>query len=585
MGCCNNPFPPHLEVGVNPPAYPGPPMGNCSPRPPMPPVPPVTPACKLPCDQTVFRRVLIPATMGDHTTLTPESLEYRNVVLEYEADSYVYIYSSDGVATLISNGTGTNFNDLTNRPMYNGQAMTGLTNIPEVPTSISDLSDAARITCIESTNQALKQSYNVMNTAIVNLTQTVDTQGDTLIELQNNIDTLDCKKQDVLVSGQNIRTINGLSLLGEGNVEITFESAGVQPLLVSGENIKKVGGADILGAGNIDFKQINGEDIVGTGNIEFPTAKLYDETGANTDGALTQKFTSEEFADVRNTLNTNSSNITGLQKDVLDLQTSSSAISGTEIQTDTKLGTDLSSTVTLIKTTGPINGTKTDTEIPLPVVSATQSGVMNPEMYAQIQDNSNKIQVILGNSTVVPTLPADPTDEQITAAYKEATGQTEVPNGAKIIGSEGKTYIYNAATQKWETYSEGGGAIEVKPFTNEEAGTIIGNDVDGGVVSDGGKGLVKGWDKHTADIANNAAAIETANTNITNLTNQVNTLETTVNQSGTDLTELEAKVTTNTTNIAANTALIGDVDALLKRLDTGTGVQYGRPNQSYYCKC
>lgn len=308
MGCCNKPMPqpclPPSAWGVNPPC-PGP-MGNptCPYKPELPPVPPFKPGvCSLPCDQTVFRRVVIPATMGDHTTLPPETLEYRNVILEYEADSYVYIFSSDGIPTLISNGTGTNFNDLTNRPMYNGQAMTGLTNIPEVPTSISQLSDAARITCIESTNQALKQSYQVMNTAIQNLTQLTDTQGDTLITLQQNIDTVECKKQDKLIgegTGQNIKTVNGQNLVGAGNVEITLESAGVQPLLVSGENIKTVNGQDILGAGNLqidvpevdlsdyytkeevddelaekqatlvsgtNIKTINGESILGTGNL------------------------------------------------------------------------------------------------------------------------------------------------------------------------------------------------------------------------------------------------------------------------------------------------------------------------------
>lgn len=259
MGCCNQPLPPSA-LGVNPPPFPGPTMGPCVPRPPLPPVPqiPVTPGvCHLPCNQTVFRRVTIPATMGDHTTIPPETLEYRNVILEYEADSYVYIFSSDGIPTLISNGTGTNFNDLLNRPMYNGQLMTGLTNIPEVPTAISDLSDAARITCIENTNHALKQSYEVLNQGFVNLTQTVDTQGDNLNKAMNDITTLYCSKQDTLVPGENIKTINNISLLGEGNIDISLEASGVQPLLVSGENIKTINGQDILGSGNIEI-QSNG---------------------------------------------------------------------------------------------------------------------------------------------------------------------------------------------------------------------------------------------------------------------------------------------------------------------------------------
>lgn len=263
MGCCNNhqpPMPPSAS-GVNPPPYPGPMGTSCPFKSTLPPVPPVKPGiCALPCNQCVFRRVLFPSTMGDDTTVPPATLEYRNVILEYEYNNHVYIFSSDGVPVLISNGTGTNFNDLTNRPMYNGEPMDGLTNIPEVPTAIAQLSDAARITCIESTNQSLKQSYEIMNKAITNLTQTVDTQGDTLVNLSNEIERVDCAKQDKLVGegpNQNIKTVNGMSLVGQGNIEVTLESAGVQPVLVSGENIKTVNGQDILGSGNIEI-QSNG---------------------------------------------------------------------------------------------------------------------------------------------------------------------------------------------------------------------------------------------------------------------------------------------------------------------------------------
>lgn len=668
MGCCNQPQPPlpPSASGVNPPPYPGPMGTPCSPyKPVLPPVPPFKPGvCSLPCDQTVFRRVVIPATMGNHTTLPPETLEYRNVILEYEADSYVYIFSSDCIPTLISNGTGTNFNDLTNRPMYNGQAMTGLTNIPEVPTSISQLSDAARITCIESTNQALKQSYQVMNTAIQNLTQLTDTQGDTLITLQQNIDTVECKKQDKLVgegAGQNIKTVNGQNLVGAGNVEITLESAGVQPLLVSGENIKTVNGQDILGAGNLqidvpevdlsdyytkeevddelaekqatlvsgtNIKTINGESILGTGDltIEEDALEQYTLSAPNLDQLLYPVPTdstvvirghivdkSEEDGSANVALSTLAAATTAkagvmTAQQVTDLDNLSTSVDGLTgrletaentiselqdyadktVQTDTKLGTDLSSTVTLIKTTDSLAASQpTDTEIPLPVASESQAGVISADTFKQIMDNASKIEVILGNSTVVPTLPADPTDQQITDAYKEATGQTEVPNGAKVTGPDGKTYIYNATTQKWETYSEGGGAIEVSPFTNTAAGTIKGSDVDGKVFAESdGTGSVKGWDTVKADIANNASALETAQGDITALTTRVTTAEGNITTNTTDVTDLKTRMTAAETAIAANTALIGDVDTALQTLDTGTGVQfYGRPNQSNDCQC
>jgi hypothetical protein len=51
-------------------------------------------------------------------------------------------------------------------------------------------------------------------------------------------------KQDTLVSGTNIKTINSTSLLGSGNVA-------VQPTLVSGTNIKTLNSVSLLGAGDI----------------------------------------------------------------------------------------------------------------------------------------------------------------------------------------------------------------------------------------------------------------------------------------------------------------------------------------------
>lgn len=51
-------------------------------------------------------------------------------------------------------------------------------------------------------------------------------------------------KQDILVSGTNIKTVNSTSLLGSGNLA-------VQDPLVSGTNIKTVNGTSLLGSGNL----------------------------------------------------------------------------------------------------------------------------------------------------------------------------------------------------------------------------------------------------------------------------------------------------------------------------------------------
>lgn len=51
---------------------------------------------------TLMRKVVIPASMGDDTTVPPVIGKYHNVLLNYEANNRSYLYSSDGIPTLLS---------------------------------------------------------------------------------------------------------------------------------------------------------------------------------------------------------------------------------------------------------------------------------------------------------------------------------------------------------------------------------------------------------------------------------------------------------------------------------------------------
>lgn len=164
-----------------------------------------------------------------------------------------------------------------------------------------------------------------------------DAKADAATSRVESVETAMDDKQDLLVSGTNIKTINNQSILGEGNLEITggdvdltnyyskteadgkfatvteineqaadisaLETAmdGKQPTLVSGTNIKTINGNSILGEGNlviegggidlsnyynktevdtkldtkqntlvsgINIKTINSQSILGEGNIE-----------------------------------------------------------------------------------------------------------------------------------------------------------------------------------------------------------------------------------------------------------------------------------------------------------------------------
>ena len=115
-------------------------------------------------------------------------------------------------------------------------------------------------------------------------------------------------KQDKLVSGTNIKTINGQAIIGSGDITIecsnsyiglsdkpsinnvpllgnkSLSDLSIQPKLISGNNIKTINNQSILGNGNIEiecgatdydnlinkptFKTINGQSVLGSGNIQ-----------------------------------------------------------------------------------------------------------------------------------------------------------------------------------------------------------------------------------------------------------------------------------------------------------------------------
>ena len=73
---------------------------------------------------TLMRRVVIPASMGDDTTVPPVVGKYHNVLLYYEANQKSYLYSSDGIPTQLVNGL-TDYEAAINLPQINGNTLIG----------------------------------------------------------------------------------------------------------------------------------------------------------------------------------------------------------------------------------------------------------------------------------------------------------------------------------------------------------------------------------------------------------------------------------------------------------------------------
>lgn len=54
----------------------------------------------------LLRKVVIPASMGTEEQVPPAIGKYKNVILQYESNDHVYLYSSDGIPTAIATSGG-----------------------------------------------------------------------------------------------------------------------------------------------------------------------------------------------------------------------------------------------------------------------------------------------------------------------------------------------------------------------------------------------------------------------------------------------------------------------------------------------
>ena len=95
-------------------------------------------------DKCGLRLISFPAALGDDSKgspVAPKNGDYCNALVKYESNGHMYIYSTEGVPERLSSNGTLNFEELLNRPQYNGEIMTGETNIPKVPSAVSQLTN------------------------------------------------------------------------------------------------------------------------------------------------------------------------------------------------------------------------------------------------------------------------------------------------------------------------------------------------------------------------------------------------------------------------------------------------------------
>lgn len=227
-------------------------------------------------------------------------------------------------------------------------------------------------------------------------------------------------------------------------------------------------------------------------------------------------------------INNNTANITALQEAAGGDTT---ALSKTVVYSVAS-GAD-TSTVNLEVGLGQLNEeTVSQQQVALPVASEEQAGVMNASMYETLQGLVSSVEAIQGGTVEISDLAADPTQDDLTAAWKTATGKTDLIPGAKIYDSaNSKIWTYYANTETWVSQPAGEGSVSVNLATNTSAGIVMGSTEDGQVAVEGnGQMSLNGWDAYTT------------------------------------------KVDTNTVNLTALTERIGNIPELLEQIATGGGV-------------
>lgn len=127
-----------------------------------------------------LRLISFPAALGDDSKgspVAPKNGDYCNALVKYESNGHMYVYSTEGVPERLSSNGTLNFEELLNRPQYNGEVMTGGTNIPEVPSAVSQLTndldfqtgeevDSTVASAVATETAARQQADNTLQSAI-----------------------------------------------------------------------------------------------------------------------------------------------------------------------------------------------------------------------------------------------------------------------------------------------------------------------------------------------------------------------------------------------------------------------------------
>lgn len=168
-------------------------------------------------------------------------------------------------------------------------------------------------------------------------------------------------------------------------------------------------------------------------------------------------------------------------------------------------------------------GTGYQEQIPFPIASSVQTGMMNAQTYAGIVNLTARVDKLEASKTVyyVTFSSTSPTDSELTSLFTTVSGRAPVAGDYLTDIAKNLTYGYNGTN--WIKVETSG---DVPIFTSETPGLIKGSTVDGTVAAEtDGTGSVNGWDNVKTTLNNHTESIGTIQSSLSTVEGTVSTIE------------------------------------------------------------
>lgn len=501
----------------------------------------------------LFRKVVIPASMGDDTEVPAAIGKYRNVLLVYEANNHAYLYSSDGIPTLLTSevaqeleeeidAVAQNLNqEIDDRKdadiilQQNIDTKVSLSDLATVATTgqYSDLSGTPSLATVATTGQYSDLIGTPSLATVATTGSYTDLTNKPTIpaaQVQSDWTQATTSAVDYIKNKPTLATVATSGSYNDLSNTPVIPDAQVQSDWGEADNTKVdyIKNKPTIGDATLTIKRNN--TSAGTFTANATSNKSINITVPTKTSELindgSDATTTYVEADQLATVATSGSYSDLLNKPTIDTSLSTSSSNAT---TNSSISTALNNTVltdidvnaTPSTTTVQLDGSKknlysgtTSTKnVVLPVASTTQAGVMNSSTFDAVVANTNNLNAIMNGAVAITGLSPSASQSDLTTAWQNETGLTTLINRASIYDvTNDKVWTYYTNDTTWHAASNTT-QITVNTFTNSSEGTIKGSTNTGQVFAENdGTGSVNGWDTLSNNVSTNAGNISSLQT-------------------------------------------------------------------------